>query len=53
MDLTPYAGQVVTLEFRAPNRQAAIDNTWVYIDNINLAYQEAAVYDIFLPSIIK
>ncbi|MCB0176620.1 MAG: Ig-like domain-containing protein [Anaerolineae bacterium] len=53
LDLTPYAGQVVTLEFRAPNRQAAIDNTWVYIDNINLAYQEAAVYDIFLPSIIK
>ncbi|MCB0191071.1 MAG: Ig-like domain-containing protein [Anaerolineae bacterium] len=54
LDLTPYAGQVVTLEFRTPNRQAAIDNTWVYIDNINLAYQEAAeTYHTFLPNIMK
>lgn len=53
LDLTPYAGQVVTLEFRAPNRQAAIDNTWIYIDNINLTYREAAVYKVFLPTMMK
>ena len=54
LDLTPYAGQVVTLEFRVPNRQAAIDNTWVYIDDISLAYHEEPkeeVKQVFLPLI--
>jgi adhesin/invasin len=54
LDLTPYAGQVVTLEFRVPNRQAAIDNTWVYLDDISLAYREEskpAFKQVFLPLI--
>lgn len=48
--LTPYAGQIVTLEFRVPNRQSAVDNTWVYIDDIQVTEKPKMI---FLPMVIK
>jgi hypothetical protein len=53
LDLTPYAGQMVTLEFRVPNRSVAADNTWVYIDDIVVVNQEIPVDKVYIPVIIR
>lgn len=46
IDVGPYVGGIVTLEFRVANRQAPVDNTWVYIDGLQLV---APSNRIFLP----
>jgi hypothetical protein len=53
LDLTPYAGKVVTLQFRLPNQQEAKDNTWVYLDNFNLKFMEIKTYGVFLPVVFR
>lgn len=53
LDLTPYAGQIVTIEFRVPNREVEADNTWVYIDDVNLTYRETKVHKTYLPLILQ
>jgi hypothetical protein len=52
LDLTPYAGQIIVLEFRVPNRQAPLDNTWVYVDGINIQ-QRSSNYSVFLPFVVR
>jgi hypothetical protein len=52
LDLTPYAGKVVTLRLRVPNRQEPEDNTWVYLDNFNLKFMETKTYQGFLPVVL-
>lgn len=51
LDLSPYAGQVVNLEFRVPNRQAPRDNTWVYLDGFNLVHREIVLHQVYLPQV--
>jgi hypothetical protein len=53
LDLTPYIGQVVTLQFCVPNRQAPRDNTWVYLDDFNLKFMETKTYRVFLPVVFR
>ncbi|MFN8455466.1 MAG: invasin domain 3-containing protein, partial [Anaerolineae bacterium] len=53
LDLSSYAGQVVTLEFRVPNRQGPVDNTWVYLDGFNLTYRQTPIYKTFIPLVLK
>ncbi len=48
--LHQYAGQAVSLEFRVPNRQSPVDNTWVYIDDIQLTARPQKIY---LPLLIR
>ena len=53
LDLTQYAGGIVTLDFRLPNGQAAIDNTWVFLDDVTLInHQEDIIQHTFLPVIM-
>jgi adhesin/invasin len=53
LDLTPYVDQVVTLEFRLPNRQAPRDNTWVYLDGFNLKFMKTKSYQVSLPLLLR
>lgn len=54
LNLANYAGQVVTLEFRLPNRRGAVDNTWVYLDDLDLVHRDQTVTQkIFLPVVVK
>lgn len=51
LDLTTYAGQVVTLEFRVSNRQGPVDNTWVYLDEAKMTSRK--LYKAFLPLMLR
>ncbi len=57
LDLTPYAGQIISLEFRVPNREVPVDNTWVYLDDISVVHLEGtsteAVHHVYLPVILR
>lgn len=53
LDLSPYAGQVVTLQFRLSNRQWPQDNTWVYLDSLNLKFLGTKVHQTFLPVVLR
>lgn len=53
LDLTPYAGQVVSLEFRVSNNVKPEDNTWVYIDDVGVTYRESQIHNVYLPIVIK
>jgi hypothetical protein len=53
------AGTVATLEFRLPNNRQAEsrnfekDNTWVYLDGIDVIYREAPVHKVYLPVVLR
>ena len=47
LDLTPYAGQVVVLEFRVANHQKPVDNTWVYLAGIQMSSSQ--LRSLYLP----
>lgn len=49
LDLTPYAGQTVTIEMHNANRQDWSRNTWTFIDSIQVVNQPVRVYKTFLP----
>jgi adhesin/invasin len=54
LDVTPFAGQVVSIEFRLSNSIAPEDNTWVYIDDISVLHQdEQNNYNVFIPLVMK
>lgn len=53
LDLTPYAGQIVSLEFRLFNNNEPVDNTWVYLDDITVLHQETQTYKVFVPIVMK
>ncbi len=59
IDLTPYAGQVVLLEFRLPNNRDAVDrdrevdNTWVYLDDILTLHSDSSNARVFLPLVLS
>ncbi|RME98539.1 MAG: hypothetical protein D6768_17095, partial [Chloroflexi bacterium] len=53
LDLTPYAGQIVTVEFRLPNWQVAADNTWVYVDDVSVLHQETVTHKTYIPVVIR
>ena len=51
LDLTPYMGQVVMLQFRVANQQKPMDNTWVYLDRVQMSAQ--AVHKTFMPFVVR
>jgi hypothetical protein len=59
IDLTPYAGQVVLLEFRLPNNRDAVDrdrevdNPWVYLDGILTLHGASSNTRVFLPLVLS
>jgi hypothetical protein len=53
LNLSPYAGQTTTVEFRVSNRPVAVDNTWIYLDNINMIYRESVTHNTFIPVIFR
>ncbi len=53
LDLTPFAGQVVTLEFRVANNRQPVDNTWVYLDDVTVVHQDVKTYQVFIPIVMK
>jgi len=48
-----YAGQIVTLEFRLPNAQKPEDNTWVYIDDVEVSHAEQSTFNVFLHIVMR
>jgi len=57
VDVTPFKGQVVNIEFRVSNRTAPMDNTWVYLDDVLLKNvipgQNDKTIKVFLPLVMK
>ncbi len=54
LDLTPFAGQVVSLEFQLSNLQLPQDNTWVYLDDVKLVNViPGQTKYIFLPLVMR
>ncbi len=53
LDLTPYAGQVVNLEFRMSNRAYAVDNTWLYLDNVAVGPMLHAAITVDAPGRVR
>ena len=53
LDVTAYAGQVVTLEFRLGNLQSPVDNTWVFLDDVVALYTPSPPtrFTVFLPTV--
>ncbi len=49
LDLTPYAGQTVTIEMHNANRQDWFRNTWTFVDSVQVVNQPVRVYKVFLP----
>jgi adhesin/invasin len=53
LDLTPYAGTIIAVDFRLPNWQAAVDNTWVFIDDVVMVNQQPKDdHTTFLPIVL-
>lgn len=48
IDLSPYAGQTVTLYFSNSNRQDNYFNTWTYLDDISIT-DSVTGYKVYLP----
>jgi hypothetical protein len=49
LDLTSYASQIVQIEFRIANRQQAVDNSWLYIDDIKTVHSVSSQKNLYLP----
>ena len=49
LDLTPYAGQTVSIEMLNANRQDWSYNTWTFVDSVQVVNQPVRVYKTFLP----
>jgi adhesin/invasin len=48
-DLTPWAGQQIQLHMELANRNEPVDDSWVYVDNIELLLQP--LYRLNLPAV--